>query len=220
MPGYRLLVCYLPIVSALAAAGVQWIWESTGYSVATRRSVLGALLFFVLFLQGTHPSWKIHPSAPVPPILDGLFPEYDNTARALAGTIGPHDVVSAEAIGLIGYRLPSVYIHDFTGLTDKYIAKHGTTFYATAGKAEYAYTVNQIAPALIVTHSAGFHIRRMEAESHGALSRNYLQYRDSRNPDFWFTFRRDRAESLLAGFANSPIRLEPMSALPPERPAD
>jgi len=220
MPGFRLLVCYLPILSALAAAGVQWIWESTGYSVATRRIVVGGLFFFVLFLQGAQPAWKIHPSAPFRPSFDAWFTEYDNTAKALAGAIGPHDVVSPEAIGLIGYRLPSVYIHDFSGLTDKYVARHGTTFYATFGKSDYAYTVNQVAPALIVTHSADSHLHEMDADSHGALSRNYLYYRDAQNPDFWFTFRRDRAEVLLAGFAKSPIRLEPMSALVAKRPHD
>jgi hypothetical protein len=218
MPGFRLLVCYLPILSALSAAGVQWIWESTAYSVATRRVVLGGLCFFVLFLQGTHPAWKIHPASPFRPTFDAWFTEYDNTAKALAGVVGPDDVVSPEAIGLIGYRLPNVYIHDFNGLTDKHIARHGTTFYPTFGKADYAYTVNQVAPALIVSHSADDHFLKMDAASHGALSRNYLYYRDSQNPDFWFAFRRDRAEGLLAGFVNGPIRLEAMPVLPPRHP--
>jgi hypothetical protein len=39
-------------------------------------------------------------------------------------------VIAPEAIGLIGYRLPQWYIHDFAGLTDRYIARHGTYFLA------------------------------------------------------------------------------------------
>jgi hypothetical protein len=106
-------------------------------------------------------------------------------------------VIAPEAIGLIGYRLPQWYIHDFAGLTDRYISRHGTYFLAMYGKADYAYTINTVSPALIITHSADYHLLHMQSATGGTLGTRYACFRDAANTRFWFTIRKDRVTITL-----------------------
>jgi hypothetical protein len=80
------------------------------------------------------------------------------------------------------------------------------------GKADYAYTINTISPALIITHSADYHLLHMQSAIGGTLGTRYAFFRDAANTRFWFTIRKDRVADYLPAFGSSPIQLEPMSA--------
>ena len=99
--------------------------------------------------------------------------------RYIANSIRPYiqtnTTLSVEAIGQISYLYPTHYFHDFLGLTDRHIALHGNYFHPQYGKSDYRYTVDTIAPDIIITHSGDNHLRLMDYFSSGHFSSNYIR---------------------------------------------
>jgi hypothetical protein len=67
-------------------------------------------------------------------------------------------VVAPEALGYFSYVNPKVYSFDLWGLTNRYVALHGTYYQPQFGKGDGAYTYHEIRPSLIVvqTGTTGF----------------------------------------------------------------
>jgi arabinofuranosyltransferase len=76
----------------------------------------------------------------------------------LRPVLAPSDVVSAEAIGFIGYQLENTVIHDPTGLTDKNIARYGVLA-PTFGRESITYTLTAVRPSVAVWHWFGHVLR-------------------------------------------------------------
>ena len=85
---------------------------------------------------------------------------WGEASSQLAPEIGPTDIVSAEAIGYIGYSLPNTYIHDPLGLTDRNIAISGIPA-VPFGKTNIEYSVNVVRPSVMIWHYTG-HLHNLD----------------------------------------------------------
>ena len=72
----------------------------------------------------------------------------------LSSEVTPEDVVSAEAIGYIGYQLAGTPIHDPLGLTDPHIARSGVPA-IPFGKTDIEYTYSVVKPTVMIWHYLG-----------------------------------------------------------------
>ena len=163
---FRLLIAFiLPILISMA------VWLSTvdfaGDRIKTWLPVVSA---FFLGLNMLH----------FAPLIIGSESLHNTTCnRYIASSIRPYiqknTTLSAEAIGQISYLYPSHYFHDFLGLTDRHIALHGNYFHPQYGKSDYRYTVDQIAPDIIITHSGDSQLKLMDYFSAGRFSKNYIR---------------------------------------------
>lgn len=82
------------------------------------------------------------------------MPFWKEAVDNLSNNLINSDIVSAEAIGYIGYNLPQVSIHDPLGLIDHHIALHGKPA-VPFGKTDIVYTVEQIMPSVLIWHYSG-----------------------------------------------------------------
>lgn len=89
----------------------------------------------------------------------------------LSGNLPDSSVVSAEAIGFIGYYLPETSIHDPLGLTNRYIAYHGKAA-VPYGKKAIDYSVNTITPQIMIWHYFG-HLKNLD---YADIDENYKIY--------------------------------------------
>jgi arabinofuranosyltransferase len=89
----------------------------------------------------------------------------------LSGNLPASSIVSAEAIGYIGYYLPETFIHDPLGLADRYIADYGKAA-VPFGRTDIDYTVNSINPQIMIWHYFG-HLRNLD---YTAIDASYTIY--------------------------------------------
>ena len=82
---------------------------------------------------------------------DGIFSE---SAERLKPILRQDDLVSAEAAGLLPYRLLSTRIHDPVGLMDVHIARYGMPS-IPYGKTDIPYTFGVVKPTFMIWHWAG-----------------------------------------------------------------
>jgi hypothetical protein len=73
-------------------------------------------------------------------------------------------VVLAEAAGRVGYELLDQPMHDFNGLADPYIAKHGILV-SPFGRIDLRYTIDDVHPTVMVFHGGTVHFLGMLAAS-------------------------------------------------------
>lgn len=95
-----------------------------------------------LYIRGVDE--RIHTESTAP-----CYPEF---ARRLAPLLREDDIVAAEAIGAVSYRLIDTRVHDVLGLGDPYIARSGRPIFQF-GKLNLNYTVNIVRPAVMLFHS-------------------------------------------------------------------
>ena len=144
MPNFRLLVSYAPCYAVMLAIGVR--------SNAFVRWMAAALACFgVLRFAGS--VWGQACCGPFIALQpQGTF--FAEAAERLAPIVRPDDVVSAEAAGLLPFRLMATRIHDPIGLMDAHIAKFGKPA-IPYGKTDIPYTFDTVKPAFMVWHWSG-----------------------------------------------------------------
>lgn len=62
-----------------------------------------------------------------------------------------NDILIPEAIGMVGYYAPAIYIHDPSGLTDGYLSKDPQAQRSVYGRTDWHYSIG-LNPAVIVLH--------------------------------------------------------------------
>jgi hypothetical protein len=142
MPHFRLLAQYAPLYAA-ALLLVPSSARAVGVSGA------GVVGLTVLGIHGAEPRALALDLGG-----DGPPPLRTTLVARLRPRLSTGDVVSAEAIGYIGYALPDTPIHDPLGLTDAYLARHGHRC-LTYGKMDVGYTLGRVRPAVAAWHYLG-----------------------------------------------------------------
>ena len=176
MPGFRLCVRYAPALAVAATAGVQ--------ALRARAPILPRWAFALLVIPLAAMSLDRR-TENVPPrqLAHELFAEsriraadedptiqaYGRAARSLGPYLSSGDLVSAEAVGLLVYRLPAVRVHDPCGLIDPFIARRGRPA-PPYGRMMPAYTVFDSRPSVMLWHDP----RHLESLDPDTLNRSYL----------------------------------------------
>lgn len=231
MPGFRLLIVFLPGLTLAAVLGFNSLLESQTRIRLPATALLIALLVF-LHLASTDPGlqtdWSfsgglfgLSRNAGFPGSRADLTGEqpYIRLAQALQPVLGPDEVVSPEALGLFSYLLMPIHIHDFMGLTDRHVAVYGKDYDPTMGKSDLRYTVETIAPTLIIFHSGMEFPRKMQSRTAGEFTKRYVI---DRIPGFMLpgpkvplilAIRRDREPAIARALKAANIPLEPVTDL-------
>ncbi|MCC7292040.1 MAG: hypothetical protein IT449_08280 [Phycisphaerales bacterium] len=151
MPGYRLLVPYVPAWSALAVTSLVAL-----VSVFTRR--VSAVAWPIALVLAGGVFWAQWPRFQRDrrnclTRAEGYHAGHEALARWLADATTPGQTVALMDIGIVGFRNPDLRILDVTGLTDRFIAKSPGEF---LGKEfDPAYVFNRAPEVLvIVLHTA------------------------------------------------------------------
>ncbi len=113
------------------------------------------------------------------------FSPHEQACRSLGQALAPvltaSDIVAPEAIGLLCWELPAVTMHEWHGLTDRYIARNGrhrTVF----GRTDRAYTANVIRPNLYVSRNLKGQFPGFSAVYQGDFDRDYVTYHHPNEP--------------------------------------
>jgi hypothetical protein len=104
--------------------------------------------------------------------------EYRKYVPTLAACLTKNDVVAAEKIGQIGYRMPGIVIHDILGLTDAHIARHGTEYYPRFGKTDMTHTLTVVKPTVLLMNSGFSYLKTLDAEGRRQFDAHYQILRD------------------------------------------
>jgi hypothetical protein len=152
MPFARLVS---PYFFAFALIGVLLVRAGTWGGGRAERGLVtlgiaGAALVFSNAVLA-RPAWLAAPAAWGIEYQNGG--EYRKAVPQLAACLTRKDVVAAEKIGEIGYRLPAIAIHDILGLADAHVARHATRYYPRFGKTALAYTLTQVKPTLVLMNT-------------------------------------------------------------------
>ena len=206
MPDFRLLSQYLVLYSLLAAwllsRRVERGSAALTYAIAGLCIVFGAAQVArgpVADPGFGHGAGIMH-RVPRMETEDAAF--YDAATERLNGRLGAGDVISAEAIGRIGWNLIDARFHDPTGLMDPYLARHGKlrSFF---GSEDVNYTLGTVAPRVVLWHSAA-HLKSADP----AVVQRYEMRCYSHCEDTWrmrlVMLRRDQAGALREAFAGWP----------------
>lgn len=173
MPFSRLLSVYTPMFALVLGGFLELSIHQAPFTFRFRKFLVLSLLGCALLLSVLVTLGPLQPK----PVLEWnptlRNSGYATLANALKPIVQPTDCISPEALGVMSFLLPQVYMHDFIGLTDGHIAKDGPVYQRTFGKSDYAYTVLNIHPTIIVTHSSLWHLRQMEHYTTGQFSSRY-----------------------------------------------
>lgn len=147
MPNSRLLLQYGPVwivACMLSIHRLQWS--------PLRR---GALLLWPVAASAALLALKSDKLASLERV--ELDPFWIQCTQRLANVIAARDIVSAEALGYIGYHLPRTTFHDPIGLVDRHLARHGWSS-PRYGKRDTLYTLSTIRPTVALWHETS-HLR-------------------------------------------------------------
>ena len=231
MPGFRLLIVFLPVLTLVAVLGFNSLLEGRD-RIRTPAAALLIALLVLLHLASTDPGlgtdWSfsggmfgLSRHAAIPGSRADLTGEqpYIRLAQVLQPVLGPNEVVSPEALGLFSYLLMPIHMHDFMGLTDRHVAVYGKDYDPTMGKSDLRYTVETIAPTLVIFHSGMEFPRKMQSRTGGEFTRRYVI---DRIPGFMLpgpkvplilAIRRDREPAIAGALQAAHIPLEPIGNL-------
>jgi hypothetical protein len=153
MPYYRLLAVYTPLFALLLGLAVDGI-AAAARSQGDALRLASYLCFGGLLVAGgafmlREQRWDATLDASV----TTAHPCWQHLAEVAQPVLLPSDRVSPEALGVFSYMNPNVYSDDLTGLTNRYVARHGTIYIPRFGKAAPGYTYHTIRPNLIVVQS-------------------------------------------------------------------
>ena len=172
MPNFRLLSVYTPLLAVLLGVAVDRAVRASTQS--SQPALLIALAFLVVlsaFLPQEH-QWDPTPDANV----TASEPCWQTLSEELKPVLLPSDVVAAEAIGILSYENPRVYVHDIFGLTDRHIALNGDFAVRQYGTLAPEYTYHEIQPDLILLHSGLHWATRLVHASAGTYEEEYRTY--------------------------------------------
>ena len=110
-------------------------------------------------------------------------------------------------MGVVSYVLLDNPMHDWLGLVDRYIAHHGTVYFPTFGKADPAYSVNIVTPAVFAFASGVSTVEIFQSHTGGTFSKKYACWEVIGQP-LILAIRRDRERDLLQAIrqASLPVR--------------
>jgi arabinofuranosyltransferase len=124
---------------------------------------------------------------------------YSEVSRRLAPVLNKTDVISAEAIGYISYRLIDNPFIDPLGLTNAYIAKHGDPR-IPYGKSDFQYLVETLQPSVMIWHYPG-HMKWVDPTALARYEDYCLGSCDDWN-GFLVMIRWDRVDDLAPAFSD------------------
>lgn len=181
MPFARLMSPYFflfAVLGALLVSAGRWR-DGTAARAAVALCIAAASLAFSSSLLA-RPSWLSAPSSWGIAFRDGG--EYRKRIPALTACLTKKDVLAAEKIGQIGYRLPGIVVHDILGLADAHIARQATAYYPRFGKTNMAYTVGVVKPTLLYMNNGFTYLNTLDAEGRRAFDAHYQILRDPAEP--------------------------------------
>jgi hypothetical protein len=214
MPNSRLLMVYAPLLVALLATTLDGLARAT--LLPDRR--FAALATLVALALGsvaavTRSRWRLPTSTK--PGVPGLIACYGAVGARIATVLKADEAVTPEALGLVGYQLPGVYVHDALGLTDAWVAKHGA-YRAQTGRVDYAYTYDKIHPAVVLIHQQDLSLVDLASASGGRFQREYRTYSVAPPPPcrpydkgLLIAVRNDVSERVLGSLADLPLTPQP-----------
>jgi hypothetical protein len=186
MPHFRLLTQYAPCyVLALGLLARSW----PGRSWLALLAITAVALWPTARAALTRPCCGFDIRAEPPA---GVFTE---AAERLAPILRDGDVVSAEAAGLLPFRLLTTRVHDPVGLMDPYIARHGTPT-IPYGKTDIPYTFDVVRPTFMVWHWAG-HIFQASQAARSRYAAFCWARCDQRDEAAVVLVRRDRMDKAV-----------------------
>ncbi len=174
MPHYRLLAIYAPLLAVLLAVAMNHI--ATAAMIRHDRVRLMIQLGFGMLLIVSSVLVLYHNSWDVTPYVIEEEPCMLEITDAARPALLPTDRITPEALGLMSYKLPDLYSHDHLGLTDSYIAHHGTVYVPRFGKSEPAYTYYTVRPELVIVHNGFGLLSTLARASNGTYNYDYSTY--------------------------------------------
>jgi hypothetical protein len=218
----RLLIVYAPLLVGMCAVGIDWLYAriergQRALSFATLVTMLS--LASIALVRSRDWSAGMHARAQLPGILEC----YRGVGERLATVLRRGDVVATEAIGLIGYELPEVYVHDPMGLTDAYIARHGH-YLPRIGRVDYAYTYRAIQPGVLLLHQDDMSLEDFAAASEGRFGSEYHAYyvdqgapcsyyaKEGRDIHLVMAIREGLLERVVPALHDLPLRAFPLAS--------
>jgi arabinofuranosyltransferase len=204
----RLLIVYAPLMVALCALGTDWLYAQA--AGPRRKLALSALALMIVLvpvglLRNRAWSRELHAGPQLPSILEC----YRGVGERLIPVLKRGDVVATEAIGLIGYELPEIYIHDPLGLTDAYVARHGQ-YRPRIGRVDYAYSYAKIHPGVLLLHQDDMMVQDFAAASQGRFTSEYRAYYVEQGPPCSYYEKEGRDIRLVIAIRNDvAARVEP-----------
>jgi hypothetical protein len=175
MPNSRLLMVYAPLLVGLLATALDGLARATRLPDRRRFTALAMLVALALSAVGELARTPFQVPTTATPGLPGLNACYGAVGARLATVLRADEAVTPEALGLVGYQLPGVYVHDALGLTDAWVARHGA-YRAQTGRVDYAYTYDKIHPAVVLIHQQDLSLADFASASAGRFQREYRAY--------------------------------------------
>ncbi len=185
MPGYRLLVPYLPVVAALSVAGLAAL--AGGTERRTRKWTTAACVALPLVLLAWQSGLRTRYHDFLATRAQGYVDGHAAAADWIASRASAGDGIALMDIGLIGYRCIDQRVLDITGLTDREIAKSPGSFLD-----------KQVDPRVILERKPRFIVAVFEAPDDGPQL-------DLRKLDHWTNIEAALLSS--EGFARHYLRL-------------
>jgi hypothetical protein len=177
MPFARLMSPYFflfAVLGSLLVSTGRWREGHLARGLVVLCIAASSLVFSSSTLQ--RPSWLPSPSSWGIAFRDGG--EYRKAVPALAACLTRKDVVAAEKIGQIGYRMPGVAFHDILGLTDAHVARHGTRYYPRFGKTDMEHTLRAVKPTLLLMNSGFSYLNTLDQDARRHFDAHYQILRD------------------------------------------
>jgi hypothetical protein len=145
MPYFRFVAVLTPIyIAGFCVATAEWLG---------RRSRAAAASVVVVAAVHLASNARVAELSFAPRIgsFDGWMDLYRQAGGALRHVWLRDDILVAEAIGMIGYEAPDIYLHDPLGLTDRHLAHDPAARRSLYGRSNWRYSVG-LDPALILLH--------------------------------------------------------------------
>ena len=210
MPGYRLLSVYIPLMACCSAFTVDLLIKKRLSQV---RWLLPSLLVLCVVVQLRDRRWTLnadiigrHQRTDMLRVDDNSFIQM---AEALKPVLSKTDVVSPEVLGVFSYLLLNVPMHDYLGLADAHVARHGTVFLPMFGKADPSYSVETVKPTVFVFIRGDATIQIFERGTAQRFGKLYSFWLVVNRPErIMLAVRRDREAPIIAAVQRSALQLE------------
>jgi hypothetical protein len=146
MPHHRLINMYWPIYVVAMAVGLA----ASAARIPRKALVVGLVALCVLEVGTTARAAGVGPFRE--PGRSRWWTTYGDIGRSLDGAWIKGDILAAEGIGLVGYRGPSIYVHDPSGLTDYRLARDAAAQRSVYGRTDWKYSMG-LDPSVVILHS-------------------------------------------------------------------
>ena len=212
MFGYRFGNVFFPLLVLLSACSLECLIQKTRFS---RLPWAGVLALIVCFTQFNSTAWTwtkglLYRRQLLDIMPDFYEPSVIQLATLLKPVLRPDDVVSPEVLGIFSYILLDTPMHDWLGLADAHIAHSGKVYFPMFGKADPAYSVDVVAPAIFAFDSGEPTLILFQKYTNGRFAERYGFWQIVGKP-VTLALRRDREQDLLRTLRNSTFQLVPIT---------